>query len=140
MKDKLKFCLVVFLYLFLVLLADHHLCYARGGRDFVSMPGPTLLYPATENIDLKSGPFLEFRWERVNTVWADHYDFKLYKGYQTMQANLLVKKQLSTDDYPFKLDAANLEVNQVYTWSLTQVYSDGKKSDRAFASFTIIKK
>lgn len=140
MKNKLKFCLVVSLYLSLFLLANYHLCYARGGRNFISMPGPTLLYPATENIDLKSGSFLEFRWERLNTVLTSYYDFRLYKGYETMQANLLVKKQLSTDDYPFKLDAASLEVNQVYTWSLTQVYNGGNKSDRVFASFMIIKK
>lgn len=140
MKNKLRFCLVIFLYLSLILLVNHSFCYARGGRNFDSMPGPTLLYPATESIDLKSSPLLEFRWERVDTVWSDHYEFKLYKGYETTEANLLLKKQLSTDDYPFRLDVSSLEVNQVYTWSLRQVYSDGKKSDKCFASFTIIKK
>ncbi len=140
MNNKLKFGILVCFCLSLILMANHSLCYARGGRNFDSMPGPTLLYPTTDDIDLESGSVLEFRWERVNAVLTDHYEFKLYKGYQTIAANLVVKKQFSADDYPFRLDAAGLEVNQVYTWSLAQVYDDGKKSDKAFESFTIIKK
>jgi hypothetical protein len=136
-----KFCWAAFLYIALIFLVNHPLCYGRSLiEDRESMPGPTLLYPGTQDIDLKSQAFLEFRWERTDRVTTDHYEFRLYKGYQTVEDTLLLKKQLSTDEFPFKLDASTFEVNQVYTWSLTQVYSDGRKSDKSFASFKIIKK
>jgi hypothetical protein len=135
---------VAFFLLFLATLSiNYRICYSGGfaeGRGFGSVPGPTLIYPTTDNIDLQSQPFLEFRWERTDLVSLDHCELKLYKGYNTVGDSLLMKKQLSTDDYPFKLDVSNLEVDQVYTWSLIQVYTSGKKSDRSFSSFNIIKK
>jgi len=41
-----------------------------GGGDF--MPGPMLLYPATDHITIASGGSLEFRWEKTNEITTDH--------------------------------------------------------------------
>jgi len=141
MKNKLKFCAAVFIFFSLVII-DHRASYGSvvGDRDFGSISGPTLLFPGTESIDLKSQAFVEFRWERTDRVSTDHYEFRLYKGYQAVADTLLMKKQISTDDYPFKLEASTFEVGQVYTWSLTQVYTDGRKSDKSYTTFKIIKK
>lgn len=144
MKSKINIYAVFFLLFLIAFSIDYPVCYSNGFGEArglgYSMPGPTLLYPATDNIDLHSQPFLEFRWERTDLISIDHYEFRLYKGHNTVEDSLLVKKQLSTDDYPFQLDLSSLEVNQVYTWSLMQVYTSGKKSDKSLSSFKIIKK
>lgn len=145
MKDRINIRGVFFLLFLTVFSISYPVCYCSGfgeTRGFgYSMPGAKLLYPVTDNIDLHSQPFLEFRWERTDLISIDYYEFKLYKGYNTVGDSLLVKKELSTDDYPFRLDVSNLiEVNQAYTWSLVQVYNSGRKSDKTFSSFKIIKK
>jgi len=141
MKNKLKFYAAVFIFFSLIII-NHRVSYGgiAGDRDFVSISGPALLSPDTEDIDLKSQAFVEFRWERTDSFSTDHYELRLYKGRQAVTDTLLMKKQISTDDYPFKLEASTFEVNQVYTWSLTQVYTNGRKSDKSYTAFMIIRK
>jgi len=110
----------------------------RGNYDFVD--GPRLLSPVTEDIDLTGKTLLEFKWMQTNLFRTDHYEFKLYKGYDTVESTLILKQSVSLDDYPIQLPAAQFEVGQVYTWSLRQVFLDAVKSDRSYGSFTIIKK
>jgi len=141
MKNKLKFYAAVFIF-FSIVIINYRVSYGSvvGDRDFASISGPTLLFPATDDIDLKSQAFVEFRWERTDRFSTDHYEFRLYKGRQAVADTLLMKKQISTDEYPFKLEASTFEVNQVYTWSLTQVYTSGRKSDKSYTAFMIIRK
>jgi len=142
-KRRLKIYIAVFLFLSLVIFIDQRVSFARGifdDRDFGPASGPTLLSPATKDINLKSQPSLEFRWERTDMATTDYYEFRLYKGYQTVEDTLIMKKRIPTDEYPFKLDAETFEVGQVYTWSLMQVFDGGVKSDKSFASFKIIQK
>jgi len=109
-------------------------------RIFDSDPGPCLIYPATEDITLKGKDFLEFRWERAGGVKLDHYEFKLYKGYEAIASNLIFKKNFSREAYPINIPARLFENNQTYTWSLRQVFMDSEKSGRSFSSFKIIEK
>jgi len=141
MKNKLKFYAAVFIF-FSIVIINHRVFYGgiAGDRDFASISGPTLLFPATDDIDLKSQAFVEFRWERTDRISTDHYELRLYKGRQAVADTLLMKKQISTDEYPFKLEASTFEVNQVYTWSLAQVYTNGMKSDKSYTAFMIIRK
>ena len=112
---------------------------ATGGFS-ESFPGPDLFYPVSDNISLGGNPYLEFKWRRTSFGSTGSYDFRLYKGYQTTAANLIMKKRLSIEDYPFKVASRDLELNQVYTWVLVQILNSGKKSDKSFSSFKIIKK
>ncbi|MFA5115535.1 MAG: hypothetical protein WC469_05695 [Candidatus Omnitrophota bacterium] len=105
-----------------------------------SMPGPKLLYPITEDIVLTGKDYLEFRWMRSNMAITDHVVFKLYKGYNTIQDNLIMKQDFPVDAYPIKLPASQFEEEKVYTWVLIEVFRSGKKSDKSFSSFKVIKK
>jgi len=105
-----------------------------------SFPGPRLLYPVTDHIDLTGQDYLEFKWERSDFVNTRSYDFRLYKGYNTVQSTLILKKNVSSTEYPVKIEASTFEINQVYTWVLIRVAFNGNKSDKSFSSFKIIKK
>ena len=112
-----------------------------GGRgELSSMPGPYLLSPTTDNIDLSARDHLEFKWERTDLVRTGHFDFRLYKGYDTTEKNLILKRQFTPDEYPIKVPASQFEAGQTYTWVLIQVFLDGQKSDSSYSPFKIIKK
>lgn len=142
MRNRIKPRLLIYLvFLFIPFIFATH-SYGRMfmGRNSVFIPGVTLLYPTTDNIVLTGRDYLEFRWERVNTVSIDYYDFRLYKGYNATVDNLLLKQKFSSDTYPIKIPVSQFEKGRVYTWSLTQVFYGGGKSDRSFSSFKIIEK
>ncbi len=108
--------------------------------EFENAPGPALLYPVTDNISLAGKDFLEFRWERRGIIKTRHYEFKLYKGYKTLASTLILKETVSLDTFPIKMPAYLFKDNQVYTWSLRQVFFNGEKSGRSFSPFKIIKR
>jgi len=110
------------------------------GRNSDSFPGPYLLSPVTDDIALNGQEVMEFKWERTDLPLTDHFNFKIYKGYCTFADNLIYKEDVSIDKYPITVPASLLEENQVYTWVLIQVYIDGRKTDKSFSSFKIIKK
>lgn len=140
MKQRLK--LAILLVFFVVLLVFSSTAYSRSlifdTDDFA--PAPTLLYPTADDIVLTGKEYLEFRWERVNPVTTDHFNFKLYKGYNTTADNLVFKQEFVADVYPIKLPVSQFEEGQVYTWVLVQVFLEGKKSDKGHSSFKIAKK
>ena len=148
MKLKRSFFLLGIRVCFCLLVGISFLCqFSRaaslstdlGGLN-QSFPGPELFYPVTDNVDLKGVLYLEFKWRRNDSVYTRNYDFRLYKGYQTIASNLILKKIISTDEYPFKVESLVFDLNQVYTWVLRQITFDGRKSDKSFSSFKIIKK
>lgn len=110
------------------------------GMNFGSPSGPTLLYPVTDNIVLTGKDFLEFRWERTDLVNTDHYEFRLFKGYKTLEATLILKQDSPAGTFPIKIAASLFEEGQVYTWSLRRVYFGGNKSDFSYSPFKIVKK
>ncbi|OQB09302.1 MAG: hypothetical protein BWY16_01070 [Candidatus Omnitrophica bacterium ADurb.Bin205] len=105
-----------------------------------SFPGPYLLYLVTDSIDLAGSEYLEFKWRRPYFTYTNYYEFRLYHGYQTIAGNLILKERINIDNYPFKLPAQSVKEGEVYTWVLLQVLNDGRKSDKSFSSFRIIKK
>jgi hypothetical protein len=114
-------------------------CGAKNA-SFYAEAGPMLFSPVTEDIDLNGKVTLEFKWWRVELPWTDRFIFKLYKGYNTTASNLILKQEYSWTEYPIKIPASQFEENQVYTWVLVQVFNGGRKSDKSFSSFKIIKK
>ncbi|MDD5729827.1 MAG: hypothetical protein PHN57_01670 [Candidatus Omnitrophica bacterium] len=110
----------------------------RGNLSFAA--GPDLLYPVTDKITLSGKDSLEFKWIARNLVQTRYFDFRLYKGYNTIEKNLIFKKQLNTGENTVKLASSMFEVNQVYTWTLMQVFLGGDKSEKSYSPFKIIKK
>ena len=133
------FCLLAVTSVFCPLSRAANLSFNVGGLS-QSFPGPDLFYPIADNIDLKGGPYLEFKWRRSDFVYTRSYDFRLYKGYQTIATNLILKRAITTDEYPFKVESLVFDPGQVYTWVLRQITLNGEKSDKSFSSFKIIKK
>jgi len=131
----LKACAVFFLIFFLGVSSSFGGSFVA--REMESRPGPDLLYPTTDNIDLSGKDTLEFRWVKRDQADTDYYEFKLYKGYVTSADSLFLKQNVTLDDYPVNIPLSKLEKNQVYTWVLTQVFLGGKKSDKSFSSFRI---
>lgn len=119
--------------------------YSKGGMmgisgDLYPAAGPMLLRPTTDDIDLSGKDSLEFRWRRGDEIRTDHYEFRLYKGYKTDKSTLILKQDFSPGTFPISIPAAQFESGEVYTWSLTQVFLGGRKSDASFSSFKIIDK
>ena len=117
--------------------------FAVRGRSMDFVPRPRLLSPSTEEVDLSGKEKLEFKWsphERVRAGSGSRYfDFRLYKGYQMVEANLLLKERVPGNKHTISLDAGLFEDGQVYTWSLRRVYKGIGKSDRSINTFKIIK-
>ncbi len=109
-----------------------------NGSEF--SPGPKLLYPTTDDIDLSGKDYLEFRWERTDLTMTDYYDFRLYKGYNNIAQNLILKQRFPSDKYLIRIPASQFDKGQVYTWVLVQVFLGGNKSGKSYSSFKIIKK
>lgn len=136
-KYWLKICCVIIFSLLLILPA-----FGRGlgtGRNLDYPPEPRLLYPISDKIILLGKDFLEFKWGISAYINIDYYDFRLYKGYQTYAANLILKQRLPSSEFSLEIKAELLENNQVYTWTLRQVTYAGEKSNPAFNSFKVIK-
>jgi hypothetical protein len=133
------FCLLAGIFIFSRFSSAENLGFESGGLS-QSFPGPELFYPITDDIDLKGKSYLEFKWRRSDFVYTRSYDFRLYKGYQAIASNLILKRVISTNDYPFKVESLVFDPGQVYTWVLRQVTLNGRKSDKSSSSFKVIKK
>lgn len=120
--------------------------FARGTGDFTKvglntyLAPPRLIYPILDKVDLRGKDNLEFQWGNNDRADIDHFNFKLYKGYNTYQDNLILKKQVPSNAGTLKVEANTFEDNQVYTWVLIQVALGGNKSEPSFVSFRVIKK
>lgn len=97
--------------------------------------GPILLTPG-DNADLSGLKQVEFRWSPEGDRAAfDHYDFRLYKGSQTYESGLILKREIPAGETHTFVDAATFENGQTYAWSVRQV--GGTKKGRS--SHTVFK-
>ncbi|MDD2751761.1 MAG: hypothetical protein PHN59_01345 [Candidatus Omnitrophica bacterium] len=140
MQRKIRFFLLFSLLLFIpngIQAFD----IGRGLVDSLNnLPEPRLIYPVKETAVLSGGNNLEFKWGGEYAVTVDHYDFRLYKGYNTLADNLLLKEQLPRDTNTIAVGSDKFTDGQVYTWTLRQVSLSGVKSDPSSNSFKVIKK
>ncbi len=137
---KKKIGIVILLLAILALTAKAFAGRGAGSGSWLSYSAPELRYPVTQDIDLSGHASLQFKWKQVDSARTDHYEFRLYKGYDMLESTLILKRDIPRDEYPFELPAENFALGQVYTWSLKQVYLSGVKSDRAYSPFKVIKK
>lgn len=136
--------IAIFVLVFLFLLGSAVLSNANMlGRDIFSesIPQPILKEPVTDNVDLSGKTELVFRWSphEGNVYQRKYYDFRLYEGYQMIEANLILQNNVSPNQRQFAVSTDIFKLNQVYTWSLRQTYRSGK-SQRSTSSFTVISK
>ena len=109
---------------------------AFAGRKAGTMPAPELISPS-DATDLTGKKELEFRWGMGTGGAFDQYDFRLYKGTQTYENGLMLKKELPRDIHSLLLDAAQFEPGQNYVWSLRYI---GANKSRAASSIFFVKK
>lgn len=141
MPGRIKITVVICLVALSVLSASSCVySYIKGMATYGFFPGPKLLSPTTEDVDLSGKDQLEFRWERTNLVVTQYFDFRLYKGYDTVEGTRILQQDFSTDNYPITIPSSSFETGQVYTWVLRQVFLNGDKSDKSWSSFKIIGK
>lgn len=129
----------------LVLLASW--VYARGAiypearmaREEV--PQPVLITPKTDIVHLAGLKELVFKWSPHEQArpFRRYYDFRLYKGRVTLESTLIFKKQVPPDQWELALPSDMFENNQAYTWTMRQVYDEGRKSRFSYQAFTVIK-
>lgn len=107
----------------------------------VSVPPPVLLQPRSEQVDLAGKEFLEFKWSPHEGAsgFRDYYDFRIYNGYKTVEETLFFKEKLAPDTYQYNIKAEKFRDGAVYTWTMRQVYTDGRKSPLAHQSFKVIR-
>jgi hypothetical protein len=140
MKNGMKIAAASLLILFLtasVFAQSFGRIDATGFSDF--RPGPVLLYPTIDVIDITGLDSLEFKWER-DASDTHHYVFKLYKGYNMYADDLILSQDIGSSEISFKVDPGRFENEQVYTWSLVQVSFTGSRSDKSSSTFKVLKK
>lgn len=108
--------------------------------SMVYVPPPVLLQPRSGQIDLTGREFLEFKWSSHEGAsgFRDFYDFRIYNGYKTVEEALFFKERLTPNTYQYNIKADKFRDGAVYTWTMRQVYTDGRKSPLAHNSFNII--
>jgi|GEM_PF-1895761 len=126
----LLFCLVSFL----------PSSYGNRFAMFEGIEAPTLLYPTTEDIDLSGKDQLEFRWIKTPGLFVYYTEFRLYKSANNFGSDLIYKKNIQPGDYPFKVPAAYFTKDQVYSWTLRIVLTDGGETEKAYSTFKVIRK
>ena len=108
-------------------------------QDYV--PRPELLAPVSDNVDLRGQKELVFRWSshKRPRKGVKSYDFRLYNGFEMLESTLIHKELIPGLTYGIVLNADQFTGGNVYTWSLKQIAQDGKKSERSFSSFKVLK-
>jgi hypothetical protein len=138
---KISFiCFMVFLFIFAGASFVHPSSFSKN--IFTSnIPQPVLKEPVTGKVGLSGMSELVFRWSphEGNISQRKHYDFRLYEGYQMIESNLILQNNVSPSQHQLAVNTDIFKINQVYTWSLRQVYRSGK-SQRSTSSFTVIDK
>jgi hypothetical protein len=129
----------------LVMLAASE-CFAGSYRSLSYMDGfvpqPVLTQPSRDAYDLSGKSELVFKWSSHEQArgFRSYYDLRLYRGYDMLAHSLIYKSKVDPTSSSIALSASMFENGQVYTWSLRQVYDGGRKSDRSYQSFMVIKR
>ncbi len=110
-----------------------------GESDYIAPP--RLITPSTDVVDLSGKDCLEFSWSshEGDPIRRDHYDLRIYKGYQAYGQYRIYKELLPPRQWSVCVSADMFEDGSAYTIALRQVYS-GVKSKRTLQSFRVIKR
>jgi hypothetical protein len=114
--------------------------YGRFYDRYDYAPEVRLIEPRGGVVDVSGRPYLEFKWSPFegDRMQRDHYDFRIYAGYQTLESTLIFKTRIPPDIYSIRVRADLFRDGQVYTWTMRQVYTGSVKSRRSYSSFRAI--
>lgn len=121
----------------LVLFASVATSADASRRRLNEPPIPRLIVPS-DDADLRGKEFLEFRWssEGDRSV-INGYDIRIYKGPQTYENALMLKKELPAAETSLKVESSLFENGATYAWTAR---STGKKKSKTDHSvFKVIK-
>jgi len=112
------------------------------GAVLETVPAPLLVTPFSHDTDVTGKDALEFKWSPYKGISAlrAYYDFRLYKGYGAVETAAIYKQEVPPDMYQVNIPSDKFENEGVYTWGVSQVYSDGRKSSFSYYTFSVIKK
>ena len=102
-----------------------------GERRLGALPAPEIMSP-TENT-VVSADGLEFRWSMG--VRPDYTDFRLYKGTETIEKNLILKERVGNGKSVFVVPASTFENGATYAWAIRLVGL--QKGRSVYALFTV---
>ncbi len=108
-------CLAVLLFL----AGDLHASERKAG----SMPAPRLIAPF-DDTEIQ-GESLEFSWDAQGDR-PEYYDFRLYKGHETLEAGMILKEKVPPAQKSFSVKSDTFEAGQTYAWSVRTVGTRGK--------------
>jgi len=117
--------------------------FGRGGvaigRDGDYVPPPRLVSPILSEVDLRGKDTLVFEWSphEGDPLQRDHYDFRLYKGYSLIESALICKERIPANACTYTVKTDLFQDQEVYTWSVRQVYTGSRKSTRSTSSFRV---
>lgn len=136
-------CRIIAIYLFIsvnLAISTPALGMGRGINDLVEpLPAPRLMYPILDTLNLTGKDNVEFKWISGNVTSVEGYEFKLYRGYDMIESNLIYKARMSQNEDSVEISSGKFEINQVYTWAVRQIALGGQKSDKSFSSFKVTK-
>ncbi len=121
--------------LFLIAMAVCGPVYAGGRRG---QQAPPRLFEPAEQADLSGKNELLFRWgNEGGGSEISEYQFKLYKGTQTVEAGLIKAETLPASKDRLSVPAELFENGQTYTW---QIRGTGSSKTRpAYTNFKVKK-
>lgn len=103
-------------------------------RRLVDVAPPRLIEPT--DIARLDGGQMKFRWTTEGNSTADYYDFRLYKGTQTVESGLLLKERVPRDKSELIVPGERFSIGESYTWSVRQVGSRKSKSSYSIFKLT----
>ncbi len=105
-----------------------------------NIPRPRLLEPVSDTVNLAGKKELLFKWSphEGDNFKRKYYDFRLYKGMQMTESNLILKKKVPPTRHRIVVDSSLFKTGGDYTWSLRQKYRTGK-SRRSTNTFKVIR-
>ena len=131
----MKKAFVLGVVLVMVFCAMSPLC--AGGRKMGDLPAPRLVTP-TDNADITGKDSLLFRWTTEgDRSGLSYYDFRVYKGHETIESGLILKEQVPAGKTDFSVSADKFENGQIYSWSVRQIGS--RKGRSNYSIFKISK-
>lgn len=124
-----------------VIVLSLSVCVISLARSLPSdLASPMLMEPGSETVVLTGKDSLTFKWYDALSHYPgkDYYDFRIYKGYQTVADTLIFKEKVPARTFRISVSTDLFKDGEIYSWSVRHVVG-AAKSLRNFRSFKAVK-